>query len=60
MPVWTKNASRFLLISGPRVRVPGGAPQAQNPNLFPIGEGFGFFVFFGELNQGAVSRPKLY
>ena len=37
----------FLLISGPRVRVPGGAPQQQNPNFFPIGEGFGFFVFYG-------------
>ena len=37
----------FLLISGPRVRVPGGAPRQQNPNFFPIGEGFGFFVFYG-------------
>ena len=37
----------FLLISGPRVRVPGGAPQQQNPNFFPIGEGFGFFIFYG-------------
>ena len=24
----------FLLVSGPRVRVPGGAPQQQNPNFF--------------------------
>ena len=24
-----------------------GAPQQQNPNFFPIGEGFGFFVFYG-------------
>ena len=60
MPVWTKNASRFLLISGPRVRVPGGAPQTQNPNFFPTGEGFGFFVFFGELNHGTVPCPTLY
>ena len=37
----------FLLISGPRVRVPRGAPHQQNPNFFPIGEGFGFFVFYG-------------
>ena len=36
------------------------APQAQNPNLFPIGERFGFFVFFGELNQGAIPCPKPY
>ena len=57
---WTFDAGVALLISGPRVRVPGGAPQAQNPNLFPIGEGFGFFVFFGELNQGAIPCPKPY
>ena len=25
-----------------------GAPQQQNPSFFPIGEGFGFFVFFGK------------
>ena len=41
------NRRLALLISGPRVRVPGGAPQQQNPNFFPIGEGFGFFVFYG-------------
>ena len=41
------NLRLALLISGPRVRVPGGAPHQQNPNFFPIGEGFGFFVFYG-------------
>ena len=41
------NRRLALLISGPRVRVPGGAPHQQNPNFFPIGEGFGFFVFYG-------------
>ena len=53
----------FLLISGPRVRVPGGAPQQQNSNFFPIGEGFGFFVFFGKQNEGsfpAAVCPKPY
>ena len=53
----------FLLISGPRVRVPGGAPQQQNPNFFPIGEGFGFFVFFGKQNESIASiekRPRPY
>ena len=25
-----------------------------------MGEGFGFFIFFGELNHGAVPCPKLY
>ena len=28
------------------------APQQQNPNFFPIGEGFGFFIFFGNDNSG--------
>ena len=32
--------------------VAGGAPQQQNPNFFPIGEGFGFFIFFGNDNSG--------
>ena len=53
----------FLLISGPRVRVPGGAPQQQNPNFFPIGEGVGFFVFFGKQNESLASiekRPRPY
>ena len=57
------NRRLALLISGPRVRVPGGAPQQQNPNFFPIGEGFGFFVFFGKQNEGAFPTavcPKPY
>ena len=47
MMKWTKCAIRFLRISRPGVRVPSIAPQQQNPNFFPIGEGFGFFVFYG-------------
>ena len=53
----------FLLISGPRVRVPGGAPNHENPNFFSIGEGFGFFVFFGNENNGSSLTavcPKPY
>ena len=52
-----------LRISRPGVRVPGGAPQQQNPNFFPIGEGFGFFVFFGKQNESLASiekRPRPY
>ena len=30
-----------------------GAPNHENPNLFSIGEGFGFFVFFGKQNEGS-------
>ena len=52
------NRRLALLISGPRVRVPGGAPQQQNPNFFPIGEGFGFFVFFGKQNESLASIEK--
>ena len=47
LPQIETNRRLALLISGPRVRVPGGAPHQQNPNFFPIGEGFGFFVFYG-------------
>ncbi|MBS7020209.1 MAG: hypothetical protein KH145_14065, partial [Faecalibacterium prausnitzii] len=31
-----------------------GAPNNENPNLFSIGEGFGFFVFFGKQNEGSI------
>ena len=30
------------------------APNDENPNLFSIGEGFGFFVFFGKQNEGSI------
>ena len=50
MMKWTKCAIRFLRISRPGVRVPSIAPNNENPNLFSIGEGFGFFVFFGKQN----------
>jgi hypothetical protein len=49
LPETETNRRLALLISGPRVRVTGGAPNNENPNLFSIGEGFGFFVFFGKL-----------
>ena len=63
LPEIETNRRLALLISGPRVRVPGGAPQQQNPNFFPIGEGFGFFVFFGKQNESIASiekRPRPY
>ena len=40
-----------------------GAPNHENPNLFSIGEGFGFFVFFGKQNEGSFPTavcPKPY
>ena len=63
MMKWTKCAVQFLRISRPGVRVPSIAPQQQNPNFFPIGEGFGFFVFFGKQNESLAStekRPRPY
>ena len=63
LPEIETNRRLALLISGPRVRVPGGAPNNENPNLFSIGEGFGFFVFFGKQNEGAFPTavcPKPY
>ena len=39
------------------------APNHENPNLFSIGEGFGFFVFFGKQNEGSFPTavcPKPY
>ena len=63
LPETETNRRLALLISGPRVRVPGGAPHQQNPNFFPIGEGFGFFVFFGKQNESLASiekRPRPY
>ena len=63
LPEIETNRRLALLISGPRVRVPGGAPQQQNPNFFPIGEGFGFFVLFGKQNESLASiekRPRPY
>ena len=63
MMKWTKCAIRFLRISRPGVRVPSIAPNHENPNLFSIGEGFGFFVFFGNENKGSSLTavcPKPY
>ena len=60
---WTKDAARFLRISRPGVRVPSIAPNHENPNIFSIGEGFGFFVFFGNENKGSSLTavcPKPY
>ena len=45
------------------VRVPLPAPNQYNPNLFPIGDGFGLFVFFEKFEDthfrnGVVKRPE--
>ena len=43
-----KNAHRRHKGNSSLVDVQGG-PNKNNPNLFPIGDGFGLFVFFGKL-----------
>ena len=45
------------------VQVLLSAPNNENPNLFSIGEGFGFFVFFGKQDEGSFPMavcPKPY
>ena len=49
--------------NGVRVRPPSPAPNHEDPNLFSIGEGLGFFVFFGNENNGSSLTavcPKPY
>ena len=49
--------------NGVRVRPPSPGPNHENPNLFSIGEGLGFFVFFGNENNGSSLTavcPKPY
>ena len=38
------------------VQVLLSAPNNENPNLFSIGEGFGFFVFFGNENAAVAQQ----
>ena len=48
----------ILITELSQVRILHGPPNKKNPNLFPIGEGFGFFVFFGYNNEGSRGRRK--
>ena len=41
----------YRLITGwSGVRVPDGAPSEDNPNLLPVGDGFGFVFFYAYPN----------
>ena len=42
------------------VQVLLSAPNTDNPNLFSIGEGFGFFVFFGKQNAATELDCLIY
>ena len=58
------NNLNLTILSGMAlVRVRYIAPNHENPNLFSIGEGLGFFVFFGNENNGSSLTavcPKPY
>ena len=52
-----------LILAATMVLVLFTAPNNENPNLFSIGEGFGFFVFFGKQDEGSFPMavcPKPY
>ena len=49
----TPCSATMLLTEVSQVRVLFGAPYSTNPNLMPIGEGFGFVVFFDYPNFNA-------
>ena len=53
-----------MLITGVRVQVPPRAPKQYNPNqIFPVGDGFGLFVYFKKYEDvyfpnGVARRPE--
>ena len=52
-----------IVLATSLLAVPCFAAEPENPNFFPIGEGFGFFVFFGNDNSGSFPMavcPKPY
>ena len=59
--------SKSVASNGVWVQVPPPAPNQYNPNLFPIGDGFGFIVFFDRyeathfrngLERKPTSKPR--
>ncbi len=55
----TKAPVGLLLVRGSQpVGMSNGrtAVKIENPNLFSIGEGFGFFVFFGKQNAAVAQQ----
>ena len=59
--------SKSAASDGVGVRVPPPAPNPYNPNLFPIGDGFGLLVFFegferthfkNGLERKVTSKPR--
>ena len=55
--------SKSTASDGVPVRVRPPAPKQYNPNPFPVGDGFGFIVFFERFEDthfrnGVVKRPE--
>ena len=46
--------SKSVIRKGVWVRVPPPAPKQYNPNLFPIGDGFGLFVCYAKANTKSL------
>ena len=42
----------------PSVQVRPSQPNSTNPNPKPVGEGFGFVVYFGDLNLTSDKKNK--
>ena len=40
------------------VQVPSAAPNSRNPNLVPIGNGFGFLVYWEYPNFNSKSKKE--
>jgi len=62
---WNRQTGTFevRVSNGVRVQVPSLAPKQYNPNqIFPVGDGFGLFVYFEKFEDthfrnGVVKRP---
>ena len=56
--------SKSTASNGVPVRARPPAPKQYNPNqIFPVGDGFGLFVFFGKFEEthfrnGVIKRPE--
>ena len=56
--------SKSFASDGVRVRPPLPAPKQNNPNpIFPVGDGFGLFVYFDRyentcIPNGVIKRPE--
>ena len=64
---WQTGTFEGRVSNDVRVQVPSLAPNQYNPNLFPIGDGFGFIVFFDRyeathfrngLERKPTSKPR--